>query len=120
MTKPLCELAQKELEKLIGILNLELTDINATRRRKAATLSEVQAELTRRKEDARFRPSISDHAILRYLERIGGVDVEGLRTKLLTPELQSAMRSQANKYTCDGITYMLRDNTVVTIVDRGA
>lgn len=117
--KPLCDMAQKELERMVGALNIELTAINAERRKRASHLAEVQAELTRRKDDAKFRPSVSDHALLRYIERINGFDIEGLRARIMTPGLLSALRSGAARYTEHDTTYLLRDNTVITIVDRG-
>lgn len=120
MTKTLRDMGQKELERLIGVLTAELTDINQTRKRKAASLAEVQAELTRRKDGTKFQPSLSDHALLRYIERFCGFDVEALRARLMTDGLVTALRAGAAKYTENQVTYLLRDNTVVTIVDREA
>lgn len=66
-------------------------------------------------------PRISDHALLRFLERAGGLDIETLRWQLA----QSLARAHAAAgqigladYTirADGLTYVVRNATVVTIM----
>lgn len=55
--------------------------------------------------------------MLRYLERVCGVDVEGIRRGLLTPEVKSAMRLKATSVTIQGVTFRLKDNSVVTVIE---
>jgi chromosome segregation ATPase len=60
---------------------------------------------------------ITDHALLRYLERIHGFDVEEVKKRLLTDKLRTSMQMYGKgKITENGITYIFRDNAVVTIM----
>lgn len=60
---------------------------------------------------------VSDHAVLRYLERVCGVDVEGIRRGLLTSEVKAAMRLKATSVTIQGVTFRLNGNAVVTVIE---
>lgn len=62
-------------------------------------------------------PEITDHALLRYIERAHGVDVEALR-KLVAdiPQLRAAVAIKARSVSVDGLTYRLsEDGRVVTV-----
>lgn len=60
--------------------------------------------------------NISDHALLRYIERIGGVDIEALRRRVAeTPGLQAAFDAGALSYSHDGFTYRIRNGYLTTI-----
>lgn len=63
----------------------------------------------------RLRPLVvSDHALLRYLERFCGIDVEEMRqamTDILTP----AADAKATSVSANGMTFKIRENTVVTV-----
>lgn len=65
-------------------------------------------------------PTITDHALLRFLERGGGMDVEGLRTAL------SASLARAHHAACQlgeeeylvkvgDSTFVVRDGSVTTV-----
>jgi hypothetical protein len=68
---------------------------------------------------------ITDHALVRWLERTGALDTERLRA-LLSGSLDRASRAAdsigANKYLilADGLVYLVENNTLVTVmVDDG-
>jgi len=64
---------------------------------------------------------VSDHALLRFLERTGAAEVEALRT-VLAQSLQRAHNtairiSEGECYVvADGLRYVIRNNTVVTVL----
>jgi hypothetical protein len=63
---------------------------------------------------------VTDHALVRFLERAGGLDVEGLRAALsrsLTRSAEAAARIGASEYviTADGCSYIVKNNAVVTV-----
>jgi hypothetical protein len=67
---------------------------------------------------------VTDHALLRYLQRQEGLDVEGLRATLqdkLERAAQAAKTMQQSYYTVklDGIQYLVRDQHVVTVLEKG-
>lgn len=64
---------------------------------------------------------VSDHAILRYLERVGGFDIEGLRAAI-AGRLEGAARAGACAVVIDGHVYVIREDAqgpiVVTVAPR--
>lgn len=61
--------------------------------------------------------NITDHAILRYLERVHGFDTEEVKNKLLTDKLRTSIQTYGKgKLKENGITYIFKDNSVITIM----
>jgi hypothetical protein len=63
------------------------------------------------------RPRVSDHAVLRYLERTGRVDLDTIRQEILTPNLVTAVKAGVTKYKVNGFTFIIENGIVVTVVD---
>lgn len=63
---------------------------------------------------------ISDHAVLRYLERVVGIDVEAVRAEMQTPAL-----AQADEFGApvligrNGERLVIRGGIVVTVLPKG-
>lgn len=49
---------------------------------------------------------ISDHALLRYIERVHGVDIDRLR-KIVSDLISDAATAGATSYSVDGFTYSI-------------
>ena len=63
---------------------------------------------------------VSDHAVLRYLERVGGVDIEGIRERLVPEHVKEQIKTVgAGKFPVNG-SYVLvvngPNNAVVTVL----
>ena len=69
------------------------------------------------------RLRISDHAVIRHLERVGGFDIEGLRMALAR-RLEEPVRLGASAVTIDGFTYCVVQDpggpVIATVLDRNA
>ncbi|MDZ7895004.1 MAG: hypothetical protein U5M50_08690 [Sphingobium sp.] len=70
-------------------------------------------------------PRISDHALLRFLDRGCGLDVEGLRAKLQASfarahEAAEALGGQDHYIHADGLAYLVRHGVVVTVIEPGS
>lgn len=63
-------------------------------------------------------PSVSDHAVLRYLQRAHGLDIEFFRRHIATLCANGA-RYDASAVAVDGVKFVLVDGTVTTVA-RGA
>jgi len=73
----------------------------------------------------RTGPGVSDHALLRFLERAGGLDVEELRARLansLARAHRAALTLDAVNYVikADGLVYVVRGETVTTVLEERA
>lgn len=69
------------------------------------------------------KPRVSDHALVRWLERAGGLDVEDLRTKLeeSLERAHTAARSVSSSdylIKADGLLYVVRGEIVSTVLDE--
>ena len=65
---------------------------------------------------------VSDHALVRFLERAGGYDVEPLRQLLEASLARAAAAARSigvDEYLihADGLMYVVRNETVTTIMD---
>jgi len=68
---------------------------------------------------------VSDHALLRFLERAGGLDVEDLRGRLANSLARAHGAAQsvgAGNYIikADGLVYVVRGETVTTVLEEKA
>lgn len=70
------------------------------------------------------RLRVSDHALLRFLERAGGMDIEGLRTRL-EGSFAAADRAAVSigggdhLILADDLVYVVRSRTVTTVLPKG-
>ena len=63
---------------------------------------------------------ISDHAVLRFLERVKGVDIEAVRAEMQTPALTLADEFGAPFLIGrNGERLAIRDGIVVTVLPKG-
>jgi hypothetical protein len=61
---------------------------------------------------------VSEHAIIRFLERAMGIDIDMIKGKILSESLSNTIKSMGNgKYpTCEGLCLVVKDGTVVSVV----
>lgn len=60
---------------------------------------------------------VTDHAVLRWLERHSFVDVEAVREQIFK-ETHEALKSGATKLSVNGTEYRMKDGVVVTLIDK--
>lgn len=58
---------------------------------------------------------VSDHAVLRYLERVEGIDVEAVRRRI-GATVQPGIEAGAKHVIHGGYRYVLSDTVVVTVM----
>jgi hypothetical protein len=79
--------------------------------------SRLQAE-KKRLEDmlaaSRDQITVSDHAVIRYLERRYGFDFEDVRTEILSPAVRRAVNAGAAGVKVTGGTFKIQDRTITT------
>ena len=70
-------------------------------------------------EAKRREPMVTEHALLRYLERVMGVDVESARRAILTDKLRAQIAVvQSGVFPADGYRVRVRNGAVVTVLVR--
>lgn len=60
---------------------------------------------------------VTDHAVLRWVERFGHVDVEAIREQIWR-ETREALASGASRLTINGVEYRIADGRVVTLAKK--
>ena len=61
------------------------------------------------------KPRVSDHAVVRFLEREYGFDFEAVRESLLTDTVIAAMDAGATSVKANGVTLRLKGKCVATV-----
>lgn len=83
------------------------------------TLVELKDRLNRYKqrlEMVRRKPTITDHALVRYLERKHGIDMEALRKAILS-DIGATLELGVSSVTIEGIRYVVKNKAVVTVLE---
>lgn len=62
---------------------------------------------------------VTDHAVIRWLERVEGIDMKAIRKKILNTDVQSALKMKASSYTSEDMIYKFRNGRVITVIARG-
>lgn len=57
---------------------------------------------------------VSDHAVLRYLERHYKMDIGKIRSEIMTPVAEAAINAGAKSIKVNGISFVIKDNTIIT------
>lgn len=112
------------LQTAVALEKQTLTDVSlledmAREARKAASarLSELRRELERA-ERRLAEPRVTDHALLRYLERVRGIDMEEVKQAILTPQVREWLHlfPEGNFPLDDGQhKVVIRDGAVLTV-----
>lgn len=68
------------------------------------------------------RVRVSDHAVLRYLERVGGFEIEKLRADMAC-RIEAVRSPNATYVRIDGMSFVVRDEdgvpVVTTVIEPG-
>lgn len=67
--------------------------------------------------EAQKRPRVSDHALIRYCERVEGIDFEGMREAIMTESVKQAIKMGAKSVKMNGITLKISGTTITTVID---
>lgn len=72
-------------------------------------------DLSRDLESAERQPRVSDHAVVRFLERKHGFDFEDVRASLMPGHIADAIKAGATSAKVNGCTLVIKDQCVVTV-----
>ena len=111
--------AQRKYDRLNARNNEIKTQIKPLQSEFSKNENEIKKAKEALKEFERIdslRPRISDHAVIRYLERKCGYSFEEVRQKLMTEAVMAAIVSGAKTVKHDNMKLVISDKCVVTIV----
>ena len=63
------------------------------------------------------KPELTDHAVIRFLERVKGLDIDAIKAEMLPDRTREAIEFMGNgKVVNDRYTLVVRDGRVVTVI----
>ena len=105
----------KQLESNLNALNEDVK----TKQKAASAMSNRVAALKEKLlhiQTHTSRPIISEHALLRYLERVKGVDMEELKNEILDNNTVSQIKFAGScSIKKENYTLVVKNNTILTI-----
>jgi|688.fasta_scaffold480146_3 chromosome segregation ATPase len=107
-----------KLEARRDVINKEITDNQSELAKinsKYKTLRARYEELTNPKSVK--EPILSEHAIIRYLERVKGLDIAEISNEIMDEKTKNAIKFMKNgKINRDEYALVVRDSVVVSII----
>lgn len=103
------------LEEQLRPLSEQKNILHKQRAQVIESINQLERTLVKMREGVR----VSDHAVVRYLERRYGFDFEGVRAEIATPQLRAAAKAGAAGWKVEGGTFKISDGTVTTYVASG-
>jgi len=82
----------------------------------ASLKSELDALIEQSKSIVADVPTVSDHALIRYLERFHGFDLDKFRKEMLTEERYNAILAGCDEIKLDKVTFKVSGKVIVTVV----
>lgn len=111
--------ALKQLQTRKAKLAAELARLDTERREAAKAYADAEAKLRQVEYDiSNFakEPVVSEHAIIRYMEREMGLDLELIRNEILTAERKALIKRLGDgKYPLGNSKAIVKDLVVVSI-----
>ena len=99
--------ARKDVGHLCGALAKEVARLN---RKSAALKTSIPPKVPGEVE-------VTDHAVIRFLERVMSIDVNAIRAQIARLVPVEALEPGRMVYIRDGFTYLMSDAAIVTILD---
>lgn len=65
------------------------------------------------------RSPVTDHALLRWMERVKGVDLDAIRAEIATPDICAAIAAGARSVVTHGHTLVIENGVVITVLLPG-
>lgn len=108
------EMKQKEVSNLQKKISKDQTIINENEKK----INNIRGRINRFNE----KTEVSNHAILRYLERVYSLDIENIKSEILTEDIvEFAINNGDGKYHIENedteqeYTVVVKDNVIVTL-----
>lgn len=107
-----------EIAAIQSEMSARLSGFWAEEQRLRTTLGQVTGEIARREAMDAVVPTITDHALLRYMERVHGIDVSKLKAELLSDALVSAIKAGATAMQTPEGTFVINGASVTTFLSK--
>lgn len=109
----------KEIQREIQETTKRLADVKEDQRTSGKLITELTKSLEaleNKMKKATRELVVSEHAVVQWLNRVKGIDLDEVKKEILSEELVAlASEYNSGKFTLGGTTFVVADNVVVTI-----
>lgn len=122
MNNPVSKFGIKGLQSQIKQLKADITlmkgQVSQTQREmalKSRRVTQLEQELNKLQGSGEIK--VTEHALLRYLERIKGIDMDAIRDEIVNDTIKGlhSKLGPSGKYPCDNFRAVMKNNTIITI-----
>lgn len=111
---------KSQLAKLQGDSEALLFEISTKQREQAAmnrSIRDLKLEISKLSQPKEKSARVTEHAILRYLERVKGLNLEEIESEILCEKVLSLVERLGGNgtYPADGFSVVMKDRVIVTI-----
>lgn len=110
------ELEIERLNHEVAALKAERAEIDTRIRMLERERSDILTEVAKRVRRMEMQPQVSDHALVRFIERVHGIDLSSIKAHILTPRIVESVRAGASAVVVDGVKFIVRGGVLVTVV----
>lgn len=113
-TKKSLESRKIKLQTNIAVLKRDLKDIEENLCRHKKKLKDINEQLAK----INIIPNVTEHAILRYLERYHDINIDSIKNKILSENLITQINAlNSGKFPIqNGLTAVVKNKSIVSII----
>lgn len=109
---------KSQLQKAQGDVDALMAQIKALQKEHSQKVNQtntLRQQIQSAENDGKLK--VSEHAILRYLERVKGIDLDLVQLEILSPKVMAMVEKlgQNGSYPSDGFQVVMKDGTVITV-----
>jgi predicted nuclease with TOPRIM domain len=106
----------RKLEGTLEYLKKEKSQLDKDLTLKTEEIKKLKKEIASLKEKEII---VSEHAILRYIERIIGINIDTIKEKILTENIRIQIQEFGNgSYSNGEFKVVVKDNVIVTVIEQ--
>lgn len=111
------ETKYKTLETKRNLIIKEVEEKQQEASKLKKDMGQIKQQIDNLKSKSDGKVIVSEHSLLRYIERVLGIDLKEIEDKILSDEDKQTVSALGNcTYPKDGFKLKIKDGTVVTII----
>ncbi len=107
---------RKDIEEKLKVIGKEIGEMIKQKQ----SLEKEHSKISKKINNILSTVNVTDHAVIRYFERVLGYNIEDIKKKILPEEIIPNIKQLTNcDYPMSGFKIIVRSNRVVTVYTNG-
>lgn len=108
----------KTLEGDASALKVEISNKQKEYSQKVNSINSIKQEIEKLEKIEKNEFRVSEHAIIRYFERVKGIDMEEIQKEILNEKIKEMTKTIGcnGTFPNNGFSVIIKDSTVTTVV----